>query len=968
MPESEHGNDDNPSTTSAATPPLALNDAVVGFQSKPPTDAKQSTVAQCENDRQSRKVSVASIDRSVTSPLDTTDTASSKPKPPPKDNLSPLSSIVVLTSMLNNPLPHNLSELTDGGAPPQSEVTVQPQSPSRYSPGGRKAIHDFFYPSRQQQQQQHTDCESNLHHAHDGENQEGQALSTKNISPKLPELVDLDTPSLPRNSKPISSILKKTSQDHDMQQFQDEHDDDDEAQRPIHMNTLSPLSNPRPRSGSRESASTTNRSGTPTAPHVVEEQEDKAFVEKFWTAYDEILILSLFTQIGILCRLGAASFFRYFDTVFQSDSALFTNLPLNCLSCFVMGMLCSGESLMQIIHTRFTPPRLQQDLHREATVSHYDDIMHQRQQQVSMEDYSSDEDMVEMETAGVTRRRQRRRKRNRQRWQRRRQKTTSLIAMQGQHREPEILQELREVQLLAWERRIRASVCLLLFPVRQEDVDVVENYFSEGYRRDEQEQTRQGSQEEKMPESLDEYQRNRRLSGESGDSMHRVGFQEDIGDFDDLILQEEDVESPAKMSHGPESQSIEMHAAVPPKPMQPRVSRNPATTIPLNGTASLAPTETLQKISSTDSSKEGHIHARGTPNIRSPQYAQVEGGNVVDYGTQENPDLDQIITTVATGVTKNISRIGRVNLAEGWDVGTSPQEKSEDLCLGLRDGLCGALSSFSSWISSMVNLFRAGEFGQAIVGLMLGIQLPLIAYRFGQYVSVYVFVWRCRREQRRDERRGGYGIQLHMDEEGSGEECADRSVDSFDTMEDLSHSPSHRARNVERTKGRRTVHEEESEIPSVRAIVTAVFIMCLVAQLTSLSFFYNPEHRLLALSLLFSPLGVLARWRMMKFNSWRPSFPIGTFACNVTACALSGTLGSVLAGNPGPRERIALVAIIAGFGGTLSSVARFIVEILSLMDPILFRLDGLYYAVSSAFWGLLVSFLFSASMDWADSV
>jgi fluoride ion exporter CrcB/FEX len=272
------------------------------------------------------------------------------------------------------------------------------------------------------------------------------------------------------------------------------------------------------------------------------------------------------------------------------------------------------------------------------------------------------------------------------------------------------------------------------------------------------------------------------------------------------------------------------------------------------------------------------MHDRGTPHIRSRQYAQVEGGNVVDYGTQDNPDLDQIISTVATGVSKNISRIGRVNLAEGWDVGTSPQEKSEDLCLGLRDGLCGALSSFSSWISSMVNLFRAGEIGQAIVGLMLGIQLPLIAYRFGQYVSVYIFVWRCRREKRRDERRGGYGIRLQTDEDGSCEESAERSVDSFDTGEDLSNSAPHRTPHGGRTKGRRTVHDEESEIPSVRAIITALFIMCLVAQLTSLNFFYEPDDRLLALSLLFSPLGVLARWRMMKFNAWRPSFPIGTFA------------------------------------------------------------------------------------------
>lgn len=104
----------------------------------------------------------------------------------------------------------------------------------------------------------------------------------------------------------------------------------------------------------------------------------------------------------------------------------------------------------------------------------------------------------------------------------------------------------------------------------------------------------------------------------------------------------------------------------------------------------------------------------------------------------------------------------------------------------------------------------------------------------------------------------------------------------------------------------------------------------------------------------------------MKLNSWCPSFPIGTFACNITSCALSGSLGTVLAGNPGPRQRIALVAVIDGFGGTLSSVARFIIEIIAGMDPVLFRLDGAIYAVASVCTGLLVSFLFSASLDWAD--
>jgi len=357
----------------------------------------------------------------------------------------------------------------------------------------------------------------------------------------------------------------------------------------------------------------------------------------------------------------------------------------------------------------------------------------------------------------------------------------------------------------------------------------------------------------------------------------------------------------------------------------------------------------------------GQQYANEIPHNRHLSYARAPGGNVVDYGQSEHPDIDVLLTNVATGLSQKLSRMSRVSLADGWDVGTSPEEKSEDLMLGLRVGLCGALSSFSSWLSSMVGLLKMGEFGQAFVGLGLGIQLPIVSYRFGQHVAVYIFIWRCRRETRRDERRG-YGIRLSMDDDsdhGSGNSLGG------------SITPSHHGNGRQsRTKGRRTIHEEESgdETPSVRAIITALFILGFVAQLTALNFFRSTDARLLALSLFFSPLGVISRWRLSKLNNWRPNFPIGTFTCNILACALSGSLGSILAGNPGPRERTVLVSVIAGFGGTLSSVARFIVEILEGIDPVLFRLDGVYYAVSSVFWGCVVSFVFRASVDWVESV
>lgn len=216
---------------------------------------------------------------------------------------------------------------------------------------------------------------------------------------------------------------------------------------------------------------------------------------------------------------------------------------------------------------------------------------------------------------------------------------------------------------------------------------------------------------------------------------------------------------------------------------------------------------------------------------------------------------------------------------------------------------------------------------------------------------MYIFIWRCRRETKRDERRG-YGIRVALNE------ASERDSEHADG------DPGNEGGNNTNRPGLSDAAARET--PSVRAIATALFIMALVTQCTSLSFFQDPDKQQLALSLLFSPLGVLARWRLSKFNKWRPTFPIGTFTANILACSLSGSLGTLLAGSPGPRERIVLVSVVAGFGGTLSSLAAFIVEILAGVDPVLFRFDGVIYAMLSVFWAMVAGFVFSATVDWAD--
>lgn len=572
-----------------------------------------------------------------------------------------------------------------------------------------------------------------------------------------------------------------------------------------------------------------------------EAKHDQTFVDSFWTTFDDILMLSIFTQVGILSRLAASTWFARFDDVFSHESALFVNLPLNCASCLCMGMLCSGNQLMEIVTTRFSPTgeveHVQQPAHNDGLEPADDN-----------EDSTKSHDL--------------RRRRGRQR--------------RSKFESEDIHNELRDVQLRALERRIRASKSLLLFPVSKKDVDVMEHY---------------------------DHRFNDNNHMFDNDLVLSSNIQEEGNEMDDETIQDHRFRSRHEYDHVEDEHSLKQGPSVDP-------------------------------LRQRNDTQDG-------PTLKSHDNDDVSGDLDADSiletneGSEHQPDLiTEFTTNVQENVVENIETFRRVNrnnlLLRGWVKGTTPEDMSDDLLLGLRDGFCGAISSFSSWNSSMVNLLKHGQVTEALVGYMLGIQLPIIAYRFGQHIALYIFVWRTRREARSAERRGGYAIRVSIDEES------------------------------DHTK------TKVKEIPSLRAVFFAVFLLALSLQITSIYLFRDPDDQQLALSLLFSPLGVLARWRLRRLNDVRPWFPLGTFVANLLACALAGSLGTLLAGNPGPRERIALVSIIAGFGGTLSSLATFIVEVLNGVDPILLRFDGAIYAALSVGGAMVIAFASSSSVEWVD--
>merc|ERR1711862_85584 len=143
-----------------------------------------------------------------------------------------------------------------------------------------------------------------------------------------------------------------------------------------------------------------------------------------------------------------------------------------------------------------------------------------------------------------------------------------------------------------------------------------------------------------------------------------------------------------------------------------------------------------------------------------------------------------------------------------------------------------------------------------------------------------------------------------------------------------------------------------------------IFIIALITEFTCILVLTKPSDIQFALQLLFSPLGVILRWKLNKFHT----FPIGTFSANMLSCLLSGSVGFFLAGNPNPEERLVLQSLISGLGGTLSTLSLFVVQILNGLDAIILRWDGIVYCIITLFWGMVIGLVTEQSKDWADNL
>ena len=240
--------------------------------------------------------------------------------------------------------------------------------------------------------------------------------------------------------------------------------------------------------------------------------------------------------------------------------------------------------------------------------------------------------------------------------------------------------------------------------------------------------------------------------------------------------------------------------------------------------------------------------------------------------------------------------------------------------IGLRTGLCGALTTWASWNQEMTARAVQGDWSRALLGMLFGVQLSLASLAVGQHVAA-----------------GLWHEYVH---------------------------PRHHAATYDGAAepgGLTTLAGEPPPPPALShppaaqlwgGDVAAATMLCAavagcVAGLVQSS---NTTAREVCLAALCGPFGVVVRWQLARWNGAlraAPWLPLGTLAANVAACVFDAALAAGYV-----RTRLARgavwggvlnAALQAGIGGGLSTVSTAVVEASLLFTVVGSRWRGYAY-------------------------
>ncbi len=245
--------------------------------------------------------------------------------------------------------------------------------------------------------------------------------------------------------------------------------------------------------------------------------------------------------------------------------------------------------------------------------------------------------------------------------------------------------------------------------------------------------------------------------------------------------------------------------------------------------------------------------------------------------------------------------------------------------MGIRTGLCGSLTTYSSWNTQMVlmmdgtaNPILGSQIPAALFGYVLGLQTSLASYRAGRVLGVW-----C------SHARSGRNPHVFFD--------------------DAPPPSGSRLDNNTNTRPRRC-HHRRHHLHWITPAVLSIVVGALIALYVAGDAYWDVHYyRELWIGSILAPFGTLCRWKLGTLNGKlggvvrggnggeRRWFPRGTFLANFLGCAISAAFAAwaiVRSTDDGAQawEIPISNAISLGIAGCLSTVSTFAKECVELGD------------------------------------
>jgi fluoride ion exporter CrcB/FEX len=299
-----------------------------------------------------------------------------------------------------------------------------------------------------------------------------------------------------------------------------------------------------------------------------------------------------------------------------------------------------------------------------------------------------------------------------------------------------------------------------------------------------------------------------------------------------------------------------------------------------------------------------------------------------------------------------------------WFRSDHPLQRHDAYHVGIRTGLCGSITTFSSWNAQMIVMMdgTGNQQGPQIVAAFLGYIIGFFCAVSSFIVGTHVSTWLTRRKN-----------PDIADEDD--EELGLNTVQSMDHGEDflrrrqMSPSPPNRNNVVPQviSSENHVCHRWCARFLNGR-IPFVLLVVLLVAYGIGGFAYGDPFYRTMFLTSIFSPPGALLRWELSKWNTrltdqrWRRMYwlPWGTFLANVVgSCVCIALLALETRYFEDAENNVGAISLVtalrAGFAGSLSTVSAMVKEMFELNSKFPHHAKAYHYAILTTMSSIVLS-------------